>query len=153
MDANKLIKAPDLTKQPPRSPRAQLGGFAILPRILDKGRAAIAGTLGEYDYDCPTDRLFLDFLGIDPGELKAQLATGKGDGEVLEWIMATAEHPRTPSEIAAWTEYVERRAPATPEAREWFQGEHLRLAPHRDDIATFFDLLELDDYVSFGGRP
>ena len=41
------IHAPDLTKQPPRSPRVRLGGYVILPRILDKGRALLAGTQGE----------------------------------------------------------------------------------------------------------
>ena len=35
------IHAPDLTKQPPRSPRVRLGGYVILPRCLDKGRATI----------------------------------------------------------------------------------------------------------------
>jgi hypothetical protein len=33
----------DLTLRPPRSPRIRLGGFAILARMLDKGRATIAG--------------------------------------------------------------------------------------------------------------
>jgi len=28
-----------------------------------------------------------------------------------------------------------------------------KLAPKRTDILTGFDLLELDDYVSFGGKP
>ena len=49
------IHAPDLTKRPPRSPRVRLGGLVILPRMLDKGRAAIAGTIGDYHYDCPLD--------------------------------------------------------------------------------------------------
>ena len=39
--------APDLTQRPPRSPRVRLGGYVLLPRLLDKGRAALAGTLGE----------------------------------------------------------------------------------------------------------
>ena len=26
------------------------------------------------------------------------------------------------------------------------------LAPERDDIVTWFDLLDLDDYISFGGQ-
>ena len=34
-----LTNAPDLTQRPPRSPRVRLGGYAILPRLLDKGRA------------------------------------------------------------------------------------------------------------------
>jgi len=33
----------DLTQRPPRSPRLTLGGYVILPRMLDKGRAQLAG--------------------------------------------------------------------------------------------------------------
>jgi hypothetical protein len=40
-----LKNAPDLTKRPPRSPRVRLGGLALLPRMLDKGRATVAGTI------------------------------------------------------------------------------------------------------------
>ncbi len=32
----------DLTQRPPRSMRQRLGGFVLLPRILDKGRAKLA---------------------------------------------------------------------------------------------------------------
>ena len=37
------LHTPDLTKQPPRSPRVRLGGYVVLPRMLDKGRATLAG--------------------------------------------------------------------------------------------------------------
>ena len=37
------MNAPDLTQRPPRSPRVRLGGYTILPRLLDKARATIAG--------------------------------------------------------------------------------------------------------------
>ena len=68
------MNASDLTKQPPRSPRTRLGGYVILPRMLDKGRATIAGKHGEYKYACPLDQRFLEFAGIDPAALKKQLA-------------------------------------------------------------------------------
>ncbi|MEO7677968.1 MAG: DUF5069 domain-containing protein, partial [Verrucomicrobiota bacterium] len=42
---------PDLTQRPPRSPRVRLGGYVLLPRILDKGRALLAGKLGEYHFE------------------------------------------------------------------------------------------------------
>jgi hypothetical protein len=58
--------SPDLTKQPPRSPRVRLGGYVILPRMLDKGRATVAGKHGEYRYACPLDGRFLEFAGIIP---------------------------------------------------------------------------------------
>ena len=91
---------PDLTKQAPRSARVRLGGYAILPRMLDKGRAELAGKNGEYHYACPMDMRLLDFLGLDPAPLKEQLATGKGDGKILAWILASRKNQHTDIEIA-----------------------------------------------------
>ena len=143
---------PDLTKQPPRSPRVRLGGYVILPRMLDKGRAVLAGKHGEYIFACPLDERFLDFTGVDPKVLLKQLAKGKGDGEILEWIQATAKFKRTDPEIAAWSAMAEQRVPGDPESREYFNGLHTKTAPKREDITTWFDLLDVDDYVSFGGK-
>ncbi len=147
------IAASDLTKQPPRSARVRLGGYVILPRMLDKGRAEIAGTNGEYHYACPMDMRLMSFLGLDPAPLKEQLATGKGDGEILAWILCNRKNQHTDSEVADWTAFQERRVPTDPETREFFNSIHSRIAPQREDIATWFDLLDLDDYVSYGGKP
>src|SRR5512136_2532223 len=97
-----LQSAPDLTKQPPRSPRVRLGGYVILPRMLDKGRATLAGKNGEYNYACPLDQRFLEFVGLDAGALKKQLAVGKGDREILAWVQSHAKHRRADSEIQVW---------------------------------------------------
>jgi len=139
-------------KHPPRSPRVRLGGYVILPRMLDKGRALLAGKIGEYKYACPLDQRFLDFTGIDPKALLKQLAKGKGDGEALEWVQTNAKFKRTDSEIAAWSATAEGRVPNDPESRDYFNGLHTKTAPKREDIATWFDLLDVDDYVSFGGK-
>ncbi|NBV86080.1 MAG: DUF5069 domain-containing protein [Verrucomicrobia bacterium] len=147
------LHAPDLTKRPPRSMRARLGGFIILPRMLDKGRAEIAGTGGEYHYNCPLDAHFLNFVGIDPAALREQLALGKGDGEILLWIKEHATHKRTPWEIEHWSSHFEHRAPASVEQRDFFHQMHKELAAHRDDMASWADMLDLDDYVTFGGKP
>jgi hypothetical protein len=146
------INTPDLTKQPPRSPRVRLGGYVILPRMLDKGRATIAAKNGEYNYNCPLDQRFLEFAGIDAKTLRKQLAAGKSDREILEWVEANAKPRRTDSEIHAWSAHQEQRAPADPESREYFNGLHAKIAPKREDIVTWFDLLDVDDYVSFGGK-
>jgi uncharacterized protein DUF5069 len=142
----------DLTKQPPRSPRVRLGGYVILPRMLDKGRALIARKNGEYKYACPLDQRFLEFAGVNADALKKQLAAGKSDGEVLAWIHKNARHKHTDPEIAAWSEFAERRVPSDAESREYFNELHKKAAPKREDIVTWFDLLDLDDYVSFGGK-
>ena len=42
------MNTPDLTQRPPRSARVKLGGYVILPRVLDVGRAHLAGKAGEY---------------------------------------------------------------------------------------------------------
>ena len=144
---------PDLTKQPPRSPWVRLGGFVSLPRMLDKGRATIAGKNGEYHYNCPLDQRFLSFAGIDAEELKKQLAAGKSDGEILEWIQANATFKRTDAEIAAWSELAAARVPTDPGSRTYFNDIHAKVGPKRADIASWFELLDLDDYVSFGGKP
>ncbi len=145
-------KAPDLTKQPPRSPRVRLGGYVILPRMLDKGRATAAGTHGEYKYACPMDQRFFEFVGIDPEALKRELAAGRGDSEILEWINAHAKHKRSEAEIAVWSTLAEQRAPSDAESRAHFNEMHTKAAPRREDIVTWFDLLDVDDYVSFGGK-
>jgi hypothetical protein len=146
------IHSPDLTKQPPRSARVRLGGYAILARCLDKGRATINGQNGEYHFACPLDERFLEFAGVDPEALKKEIAAGKGDGEILEWINANAKHKRSESEILAWSTYQDQRAPAEIEGREYFNSLHSKIAPKREDIASWFDLLDVDDYVSFGGK-
>jgi hypothetical protein len=147
------LSAPDLTKRPPRSPNVRLGGYALLPRMLDKGRAEIAGKNGEYNYNCPLDQHFVNFVGIDPAALREQLAAGKGDGEILAWINETAQHKRTPWEIEQWSDYMRRRGPdSDTESRGFFAELLEKHSKTREDIKTWADLLDLDDYVSFGGR-
>ena len=146
------LNAHDLTKQPPRSARVRLGGYVILPRMLDKGRAMLAGKNGEYNYACPLDQRWLEFAGVNAEALKRQLKAGKSDGGILVWVNANAKHKRIASEIEGWSAWQERRAPDNPDSRGFFNDLHTKAAPEREDIVTWFDLLDVDDYVSFGGK-
>ncbi len=117
--------------------------------MLDKGRAQLAGKSGEYHYACPLDQRFLAFTGLAADDILNLLKEGKSDGEVLAWIR---EHTKRDEwEIVAWSEHVVRRGPVDNEDREYFNESVQKYAPNRDDIATWFDLLDLDDFVSFGG--
>jgi hypothetical protein len=144
----------DLTGRPPRSFRVRLGGFVILARMLDKGRATLAKKNGEYNYNSPTDQQLVRFLGLDTDALLKEVAAGKGDGEILEWVLANAKTPRTPWEIEAWSTFMERRGPdSDAETLALFAeyvGQHSKT---REDVKTWFEAIELDDYVSFGGKP
>ena len=142
----------NLTQHAPRSPRVRLGGSVILPRMLDKGRATIAGTNGEYHYNCPLDEHFLKFAGINPEALLEQLKTGKGDGEILEWITANSTNKPNELEIKAWSAWQESRVPSSVENREYMHEAQKKIAPAREDIGGWFELLDVDDYVTFGGK-
>ncbi len=144
------LHTPDLTQFPPRSARVRLGGYVILPRMLDKGRATLAGKNGEYHYACPLDQHFLEFAGIEPEALKKELT--KSDTEVLAWIQANAKNKRTGSEIAAWSTWQDQRAPDNTDGREYLNELHKKGAPNREDIISWFDVLDMDDFVSFGGK-
>jgi hypothetical protein len=147
------IQIIDLTQRPPRSPRVRLAGFVLVPRIFDKGRATIAKKNGEFNYGCPLDDGFLKFVGITADALKKQLATGKGDSEILEWILKNAKHRPSPWEVEAWSRYQEQRVPSDLEMRQYFNEYHSKTAPKRTDVATWFDILDIDDFVTFGGKP
>ncbi len=149
------IIAPDLTQRPPRSPRLTLGGYVLLPRVLDKCRAVVTGKNGEYRFGAQRmDRHFLNFTGIDEAALQAEVATGKSDSEMLAWIQANARTPREPWEIAQWSNYHLQRGPdSDAETLHDFAAAVAKFSTTREDIRTWFDLLDLDDYVSFGGQP
>jgi hypothetical protein len=147
-----MFYAPDLTQRAPRSMRVRLGGYVILPRMLDKCRATLANKNGEYHYNCPLDQHFIKFTGVDPEALKAEVSKGRSDGEVLEWINQNAPVKHTPWEIEQWSAYQDRRGPdSDAETLAYFAEAVGKLTKTREDIRTWADLLDLDDYVTFGG--
>lgn len=149
---NDILPSTDLTKRPPRSTRVRLGGYVLLPRIIDKGRAVAAGTNGDFKYACPLDMEFFEFASIDPQAFKKQIEAGLGDTALLDWVRKNAGTKRSPHEIHLWSRYQEDRVPSGVDKREFFNQAHKDNAPERDDISTWFDWLDLDDYVSYGGK-
>ena len=143
---------PDLTQHPPRSPRARLGGYVHLPRLLDKARAFAAGKAGEYVYPCPLDKRFFSFTGIDPDAFLAAVKTGKGDVAMLAWVTENTTPVRPAWEIEAFSRWLEALGPGDAKRHAGFAEDITELAPGREDIRTNFDRLELDDYISFGGK-
>jgi Domain of unknown function (DUF5069) len=141
----------DLTQRPPRSVRARLGGYALLPRMLDKCRAELAGTSGSFHFACPNDQRILGFLGVDASALKAEVAGGGGDGEILAWIIAHRANKHTPAEIEAWSDAADKRRPGADD-EEFFRQYLGECGAGRTDIVYWSELLDLDDYVSYGGK-
>lgn len=64
-----MFYAIDLRTNEPRSAHDKLGGVKLLARVIDKGRAAIGGTLGPYlFFDCPLDQIFFEAVNVSRNE-------------------------------------------------------------------------------------
>jgi hypothetical protein len=142
------IIARDLTKQAPHSPRERIAGFAIASRAVDKCRASVAGTLGEYRYDCPLDHLLFDFKGITGEQFKTAVQASTNYEEVGAWLL-TSGNTKTATEIKTWSDEMEASSlMKVPEKRSAFieNCSRLYLNPQTN---TTFDWLEADDRASF----
>ena len=119
-----------------------------MARMIDKGRADIAGTVGEYHYACPLDQMLFEFKGVKADEVKKLLASGATDDQVVTWFN-TQGTSKTSEEIQAWSTGVEGYRPYdNPEKKDWFAGECSKLGL-KPEASTLADYLEADDLVSF----
>jgi len=138
----------DLTQDYPRSPRALFAGYVIVGRVLDKCRAMLNGTAGEYEYNYGMDRVFFEFAGIDSEAFKKFVATGATDEEVAAWIKSRAK-PHSPGEIAAWNFTLKgRRISELPPDRQAWVQEYLlaNVRPEVQERVIFnFDLLDAEE--------
>lgn len=133
----------DLRSEYPRSVCVKLGGYVHLARMIDKCRAKVAGTLGEYIYPCPMDQRLLDFAGISGDDFLGAV-TSKTDQDVAAWFQATASS-HTDEEVDTWNVSHLNRGPDTDEKRAFFQEIRDGIDPTRVDVTTWADLLDLEE--------
>ena len=143
----KKVTGKDLKKEPPRSPRIRVGGYAILGRTIDKCRALAAGNIGEYHFDCPLDNMLFGFKGVNGDDFKAQIERGASDQEILEWLNQGGEN-KTPSEIRRWSEKVEASSLYNDLEKHDFFVEATKKLGLEPTETTTFEWLEVDDRVS-----
>lgn len=148
MTTNDKVKllAPDLTKAAPRGARATLGGYVIAARTLDKCRALLAGTEGEYHFDCPLDNFFFGFAEIKADDFKAFVATGTTDDEVAGWIQQNAK-TREREEIVLWNNDLRyKRISELPIELQVFLEDYIpeNLPKHRP-VYYLFDVYDLEE--------
>lgn len=138
--------APDLTGSFPRSPRETLGGYVIAGRTLDKCRAVLAGTNGEYHFDCPLDRMFLDFAGITADDFKAFVATGATDAEMDAWIIASSK-VKEPAEVVVWNNKMRSTRPCDmpAELQVFLEGYIPRFIRKNRPVYVWFDVYDIEE--------
>jgi len=138
--------AQDLTKEYPRSPRATLAGYVIAARMLDKCRAVLAGTAGEYHFDCPLDNQFLGFTGVDAGAFKAFVATGATDEEIAAWI---EQHSKVKDrvQIVAWNNKLRctRLCDMPINLQEFLEDYISQFVPKNRPVYVWFDVYDLEE--------
>src|SRR5450755_896736 len=80
----------DLINGMPRSPNDRLLGVPMLPRTIDKARAALAGKLGEYVYGDKSsfDKAVLDFFGLTQDEFLDGVRQSSDDGAMAGWLQS-----------------------------------------------------------------
>jgi hypothetical protein len=133
----------DLRTEYPRSVRDKWQGIVQLGRAIDKGKATAHGDVGEYHYNCPMDDAVFTFLGIDHEHLLETIRGAKDDAEIADFTspyVAAKSH----DEIETWNREWLSHEPAG-KSREAFLNLRKQIAPDREDVTTWPDLLDLDE--------
>jgi hypothetical protein len=136
----------------PRSPKVRLGGFAHLPRIIDKIRLRHAGKIQDYNYlTVGFDKYLLDLLHLKGEDLERRVLDGGTDEEILAWVRS-ASRGVSEDEIRQWNERILAGGPRDDAARQRFAGRLREIAAKRGvpveslpSVTTWTDVIELDE--------
>ena len=144
---------PKIMSFPIRSPRDQTGGIVVFGRILDKIRLHAAGKLpdGYHVGVVAGNRTFDDrlckFLGVDFDKFAARVMKGGSDEEILGWCFTHGRQPDA-EQIEVWNAFLSKRGWRDAATPGFEKSKADAGFAHRDDILTYFDLMEAEE-----GRP
>ena len=133
-----------------RSPRESVGGYILLPRLIDKVRLLAQGQLPEtyvanvLGTEFTLDGRFLAFTGLDAEVLRRVILSSSTDDNVLAWVQKHAR-PTTAVEKHRWAEQIDRYRPdgALVEYRKRVYAE---LAVQVDvGSLSVLDLIDMDE--------
>jgi hypothetical protein len=124
--------------------RAKMAGYVHLSRMIDKCRAVLAKTEGEYIYPCPMDDRLMEFAGITANQFTAAVKANPSDAIVAKWFTQTAKaHP--PAELESWNRMMLSRGPSTQEKKKYFNKLRDAVDPSRTDLTAWADLQDLEE--------
>jgi gluconokinase len=136
---------------PLRSPRDLVGGICIFGRILDKIRLnAKEGKLPEgYHLGLiPGNRTFDDrickLLDVSFEALSERTLQGGTDEEILEWCFQNGRKPDA-EHIEIFNGFMHKRGWRDVATPGFIQQKAEAGLAHRDDLVTFFDLMDVEE--------
>ena len=138
----------DLSKQPPRSPREELGGLCMLPRMIDVARAKLpGGNIGEYQIGRGMSGVLLRHLGMEVGEFVELVRNAADDEEVAAQLSGR----KTDREHRAVSLRLQRvtAADVPSDLRADFERYYGGDVPPGKRV---FEILEEDDLRAFGPK-
>ena len=130
-----------------RSPHESVGGIVYFGRMLDKIKLHAAGKLpddyhkalgGGFDGRC------CSFLGVKYEDVIARVKLGGEDQDVLEWCFTEGRKP-SEEEIDIWNNYLRKRGWRDDASKRLAERKKEAGISHRDDVQSFFDILDIDE--------
>lgn len=132
----------------PRSPREVMDGWHYLPRYIDKIRLHLAGKLHE-DYQENLGKAFDGFwlkaAGVTHEQFVEVVKNSLTDGQVYDWVRQNAKRSQAEKD-AHWADVLSRpKADDEPAKARLKMRKEQCGQPHRDDVKTFIDVIDLDE--------
>ena len=144
MNAEPAYPDADLRAHPPRSPQVMLGGLYFLARTIDKTRAKLQDTLGNYKIGPGLSVYLFEWLGISEDDFTQAVHEAKTDEDVVAWLLARADrdtfraiNQRLSERAIRDDEHFAQVLPRYPVLRDY---------PH---LRNWFEILDLDDRWMF----
>ena len=131
----------------PKSPKEMTGGMMWFPRMADKIRLHERGELTE-DYHenlgGGMDKRCVGFLRVAYPELRERVLQGGSDEEILEWCFENGRR-LDDGDLLIWNSFVSKFGWNDQVTKRLGELKEKLGVPHRTDIVTIPDLLDLDE--------
>ena len=130
----------------PRSGRETLGGVTFLPRTIDKVRAHLAGTAGDYVALRGLSTRVFDLFGVTPDQFAEAVRQNPDDEGVLRWLQQHGTKKPSQAEIEQYNQGVLSAGPQNDEGRARFRANLEKLGfGDRTDVTTHVDAEDLEE--------
>ncbi len=140
----------DLRTHRPRSVRATILGFYLVPRTIDKLRAELpGGHLGAYvNHDTGFSAYIVRRMGLEMNDFRNAVAAAPDEEAVVAWLAARIDASLAPTVNAKLESFVVERMSAEDQA---LLRERHPVMAQRPDLTAILDILEADDELTFAG--
>jgi hypothetical protein len=138
----------DLTKAPPRSPREELGGLCMLPRMIDVARAKLpGGNIGEYQIGRGMSGLVLRHFEMTADEFVERVRNARDEQEVAAQLAGRKTEKENRMVSLRLRRVTVKDVP--DDLRQSFERFYGADLPADKRV---FDILEEDDARAFGPK-